>query len=579
MDNYQYPSVTLSRRYTGDRDLSTLYRGESDKLLYQLKNLMQFRQLGQLKMTRLFTDGTVITAWSIFGQDFVNVDVSRTIPVDITEPVVPETPGQCTITFVNLPSYVQPMRYPGVIMAGEVEGVDYHKTYYTIDTSNCPTCRDIVWEFLFRYLQSSPLVPLPEPPLPISTRIEWPIEPLHRHDYDANGLLLDHDGTDHTVYSLEPSAWGEIIKRGTDDGGTYIIWKAYTEAKGGIISRTGLGIMRLIARIKDGADLEMCAQNARIEVDCCLKDDVYRPLEMHWTKCTLSAWCPAPDVTFLSELIKFQYWSWIEMPLKAAGDSCIPYEWTLSGMGEIVPTWGDKKTVLYKVPTWQFTSRDCREQLSISVDDRCGTSDSVLFKSCCDSDPAPLSMGYTSLLMSCSGKQTLTANGGCGPYDWSLSGGGTLVPSSLGSGTAIYTAPATNANCANNPTIQVTDCCGATAEIKLAVNCYIGGTALRYCFDEVYTCIINAPACDPFTSDHRVISRYEWSTYSCDGVLISWDESNVDGCCQNFECPSGCHFVYCPPGTTQPYGVKDLRTQAMKNGGCCPINPITGLPY
>jgi len=585
MDNYQYPSITLSRRHTGDKNLAELYRGEANKLLYQLKNLMKFRQLGQLKMTRLFTDGTIITAWSIFGQDFVNVDVSRTTPVSIAEPVVPEIPGQCTITFINLSSYVQPMRYPGVIMAGEVEGIDYHKTYYTIDASNCPTCKDIAWEFLFRYLQSSPLVPLSEPPLPISTRIEWPIEPLHRHDYDANGLLLDHDGTDHTVYSPEPSAWGEIIKRGTDAGGTYIIWKAYTEARGGIISRTGLGIMRLVARIKDGQDLEKCAQNARIEVDCCIKSDEDRPVVIHWEKCIISDWCAAPSSTPMSVLAYFQHWSWIEMYLKANGDGCIPYEWSLSGMGEIVPTWGNRKFVTYKVPAGEFYARGCRTQLVITSDDRCGTSDSIFFKSCCDSSPVPLLIGYTSLIMGCGESQTLTASGGCGPYSWAVTGGvGSITQD------GVYTAPTTNPNC-QNPTITVTECCGNSADVKLAVNCNPPDYAL--CASTLSfsgaTCVgtdCNADGsaskivyfCDGSIGVEEYGSQYGWWCYCDKGANCEpCTPDTILAVAQEYTVLMGVGGCPAPP----PYWnvVKDLRTQDMKDAGCCPLNPFTGLPY
>ena len=66
----QYPSVWVNRKYRGDRELAESYRGEGNKLLYQLKNLMTFRNLGQLKMERRFTDGTKIIVKSVC---FVNM--------------------------------------------------------------------------------------------------------------------------------------------------------------------------------------------------------------------------------------------------------------------------------------------------------------------------------------------------------------------------------------------------------------------------------------------------------------------------------------------------------------------------
>jgi len=89
---YQYPSTSLSRRSNNPDDPSVArYRGEASKLLYELKNLMSFRKLGQLKMTRVFADGTVIVAKSHFGQDsvFINVPVRGVIPDIVTAEVYP----------------------------------------------------------------------------------------------------------------------------------------------------------------------------------------------------------------------------------------------------------------------------------------------------------------------------------------------------------------------------------------------------------------------------------------------------------------------------------------------------------
>ncbi len=87
---------------------------------------------------------------------------------------------------------------------------------------------------------------------------------------------------------------------------------------------------------------------------------------------------------------------------------------------------------------------------------------------------APLAINYSTLLMGCGNSQNLSASGGCPPYTWRLSGGGTLTPSGA---SAIYVAPTTNTDCANNPMITLTDGCRNAATLQLAVST---GTYLAY---------------------------------------------------------------------------------------------------
>ena len=71
--------------------------------------------------------------------------------------------------------------------------------------------------------------------------------------------------------------------------------------------------------------------------------------------------------------------------------------------------------------------------------------------------------------MSTGATQTLTVSGGRGPYTWGItSGGGSL---SGASGKSVnYTAPGVNPSCTKNSIIGVTDSCGQTAYIGIAVN-------------------------------------------------------------------------------------------------------------
>ena len=100
----------------------------------------------------------------------------------------------------------------------------------------------------------------------------------------------------------------------------------------------------------------------------------------------------------------------------------------------------------------------------------------------CENCPPPV-LGFTSKQMSFGSNQPLTAIGGTGPYSWvKVSGGGNLSGSS---GTSVtYTAPSSNANCANNPTIRVTDSCGQATDLKIAVSNPSYANSVAY--DETY---------------------------------------------------------------------------------------------
>src|SRR4030067_606709 len=92
---------------------------------------------------------------------------------------------------------------------------------------------------------------------------------------------------------------------------------------------------------------------------------------------------------------------------------------------------------------------------------------------------APLTIDNPDLSMSFNASQVLSPLGGCPPYNWSLSGGGTLTPNQ--NGTATYVAPASNNNCANNAMITLTDQCRNIMDIQIAVTNKATYTALVIC--------------------------------------------------------------------------------------------------
>ena len=187
----------------------------------------------------------------------------------------------------------------------------------------------------------------------------------------------------------------------------------------------------------------------------------------------------------------------------------------------------------------------------------------------CTQAAYPPILSYTTQQMSTGGTQSLSAGGGAGgPYTWTiLSGGGTIsVKTTAWGQSTLYTAPASNANCANNPTIQVKDFCGHTATLKIAVNASSGSSvATTYCFGT-----IGAQCSCQWTGNRN--------NYGCDNSFLG--VTNLGGCnccpacsnCLGGQCGGFCTetSVSCITGCGPSHVYVDARTQAMINQGCCP---------
>lgn len=160
---------------------------------------------------------------------------------------------------------------------------------------------------------------------------------------------------------------------------------------------------------------------------------------------------------------------------------------------------------------------------------------------------AGITIGYTTLGMSTGEEQVLTVQnsvGGC-TYNWEIVSGGGSLSSNTGM-SIVYTAPSSNPNCIYNPTIELS--CGDVCDsITIAANDY-AGTAWAY---KIWQ------ECVP----HGVEGRYYklMDGYSCDGVHQFGPNYSCSGTDE-----ANCIAV-CPP-----IGVEDVRTQVMKDGGCCP---------
>jgi hypothetical protein len=207
--------------------------------------------------------------------------------------------------------------------------------------------------------------------------------------------------------------------------------------------------------------------------------------------------------------------------------------------------------------------------------------------------PETVAIGHVTHQMNINEMQGLTATAGlCGAnYTWSLSGGGTLVPSA-DSLTALYTAPAANPNCSENATITLT--CGEGPDLKtdtlqIAITAVTrGGSAsiIKTCYNGSEIC---ASGCGCF--------GIQGKTYWCDGT------PRTDTTCGS---PTPTCINYGPPPYTydncavpwalycnSPYygspsceaallrdctgypgglGTTDIRTPDMIAAGCCPAS-------
>jgi hypothetical protein len=178
----------------------------------------------------------------------------------------------------------------------------------------------------------------------------------------------------------------------------------------------------------------------------------------------------------------------------------------------------------------------------------------------CDSPckDSVLSIAYTTKQMQINETQELRAHDSVfgdevpccptGDLSWEIiSGSGTLEPDS--GQVVVYEAPATNVNCLENPTIQLTDCCGRTATLTLAVNAYADVEAGKTCC----TVVLGG------TSYHCR------NIFSCDSSWNYIDDAPCIGCGigGGYLGYNSCAF------NTYPV-LEDTRGDAKIAAGCCP---------
>lgn len=253
------------------------------------------------------------------------------------------------------------------------------------------------------------------------------------------------------------------------------------------------------------------------------------------------------------------------------------YSWELfPGMGSI-----DDTNPLAPVYTAPDGGAECDNEATINLYCLGNLVDSItIIISTC---PASASIGYTTQQMSVNQQQTLSAvpvTAGCGTpvYDWAITSGGGTLSASQGA-SVVYTAPATNQNCLNNPTIKLS-CNGVELDtLKLAVsitsgtqyayarvintsqtNCIVG--IARYwhnCLGNVYGYAYGCSSCD--------CSINPEDCYCSPGIYCTY-EAQITLCEAGSKCST-----WTVDGVVVPIkcsGVTDIRTVADKNAGCCP---------
>jgi len=182
-------------------------------------------------------------------------------------------------------------------------------------------------------------------------------------------------------------------------------------------------------------------------------------------------------------------------------------------------------------------------------------------------------ISYTTNQMSINEQQTLTVDNPnpYTTYDWVVaSGGGNL---SVAQGlTTVYTAPASNANCAENPMIELSSYGTVCDTLEIAINEWEGA-------DEAGSLIYNL-ACHPNRDYHVCFCTRDVQYIDCSGTVTRI--SSVLHCTKGGQYVGPYFWVLCGSypdcgdgqdcidGCEYSGNWEDKRTSEMKAGGCCP---------
>jgi len=168
---------------------------------------------------------------------------------------------------------------------------------------------------------------------------------------------------------------------------------------------------------------------------------------------------------------------------------------------------------------------------------------------------AAATIGYVSQQMGVNDIQSFTVVGGSGEYTWGITSGGGSITSG-----GIYTAPASNAECANNPTISL-KCNGVEiATLALAVTASVSGNATRECTNRTCpSCATQSGYCGSCTRYLRCDGTRPESSSSVHCECIGWAANN----------DATLEWETCAQKSLSE-GFNDVRTAGQITAGCCP---------
>jgi hypothetical protein len=188
----------------------------------------------------------------------------------------------------------------------------------------------------------------------------------------------------------------------------------------------------------------------------------------------------------------------------------------------------------------------------------------------------PAKIAYSSQQMAANESQLLVVypiDASCN-YGWAVGAGGGSLSTDTGTST-IYTAPESNANCTNNPTVNLT-CKGDVIDtLKIAINAYTGGGyAVKKGHDAVtYQCNPSTPCSEA----HPGWCESEYcgfliTFYACDMSVITDSGEAVwtEGCLGEAGYCLDNNSIW--GNTYRAWGqiAEDMRTDYFKEQGCCP---------
>jgi len=248
-----------------------------------------------------------------------------------------------------------------------------------------------------------------------------------------------------------------------------------------------------------------------------------------------------------------------------------PYSWS-ADCGTLNPTVG--QSVSYTAPG---NAGEC----TVTVTDSAGRKATLKIK--VDANP---NIKFLTRTMTFNQQQALIAEG-VPPFSWSLISGGGSLSSSSGS-SVIYTAPSSNPDCVNNPTIRLSDACGGYVDLSLGVtNPNLGSSAAYQEFYNIW--IDTTPDCfGPYGYVHCRNKKYAtYKRVTCTGVIGCYDENREQpscdsgvGCQEDWQCEGvfvpdcsgACDLYDVPCGIIGGHcsGIEDIRSPSLKSQGCCP---------